>query len=268
MDSKIAFLKRIVNFFKNYLLRYPSFVLAYAMAYPQKTYPNSARFYSEHELFDQIAKGKSIIRIGDGEIGLLHGRDIHYQPHEKELELGLRKIIKEYTLESPYILSIPVFVNYTNQELSKTDGKLSCWLPLKVEFRKMFNKDAAYADAHFFYYRNLMLRFFNEFLQDKHVVFVTNEDANAEIRKTTIPFASATYVDTPKENSFDKLHNIIATVDNVLSNLADKKVVLAISTGPTSKILAKHYAELGYQSFDIGFGLRYIYDEKDYSNVI
>ncbi|MES2622911.1 MAG: GT-D fold domain-containing glycosyltransferase [Patescibacteria group bacterium] len=264
----MAFIKKVIKFFKHHFLKDPFFVLLYALGYFQKNYKNKARFYTEQEFFAAITEGKSIIRIGDGEIGLLHGRDIHYQVHSPELEQGLKDIIKNYSPTSPYILSIPVFVNFTNQELSTTNGKISCWLPLKVEFRRMFNKTASYADAHYFYYRELMLKFFAQFLQNKHVVFISNEETNTQIKSTSIPFASAHYVHTPKENSFAKLHDIIVSVDETLKTYADKNVVLAISTGPTSKILAKHYADLGYQSFDIGFGLRYLYDQKDYSDVI
>lgn len=240
--------------------------------YIQNEFRNKAIFYTEKEFFNQIQLGKSIIRIGDGEISLLHGRAIHYQRHTKGLQKGIEKTIREYTADSPYILSIPIFVNYTNKELSATNGKLACWLPLKVEFRRMFNKEAIYADAHFFYYRDFMLRFFKEFLEHKHVIFVSNKETNAKIQETKTHFSSVQYIDTPSENSFESMHDIIQDIDKALdihtSTYGKMPVVFAVSTGPTSKILVQKYAYLGYQSFDIGFGLRYLYDGKDYSDRI
>lgn len=265
-------IKKIIKFFKNYFLKDPVFVLYYIWAYKQKEFSNKALFYTEQEFFAKIHEGKSIIRIGDGEIGLLHGRDIHYQKHTKELQVGLKEIIETYSPTSPYVLSIPIFVNYSNSELAKTNGKLTCWLPLKVEFRRMFDKKAQYADAHFFYYRDFMLRFFKEFLENKHVIFISNSETNTKIRATKTVFTSTQYVDTPSDNSFQSIHDIIRDIDKALDTHSqihsNEPVTLAISTGPTSKLLVKKYADLGYQGFDIGFGLRYLYDEKDYSHVI
>ncbi len=262
----LSFIKKAILFFPKYLLKDPYFVLLYILAYPRRYYTNTARFFSETEFLDEVRKGKSIIRIGDGEISLLHGRSIHYQRYIKALASGLRTAITDHSPTCPYVLSIPIFVNYTNKELNKTRGKLSCWLPLKVEFRRIFNKQAGYADAHFFYYRDKMISFFKEFIEQKPVIFISNPETNASI-KNRIHYP-AHFIDTPSENSFESISDIYTQIDSIINQNPRDKYILVVSTGPTSKIIAHDYALRGYQSFDVGFGLKYIYDDKDYSYLI
>lgn len=260
------FTKKAILFIPKYLFRDPYFILLYILAYPRKIYANTALFYTEEAFLNEIEKGKSIIRIGDGEISLLHGRAIHYQKNEKALAVGLKTLIREYSASSPYIVSIPVFVNYSNAELGKTNGKLSCWLPLKVEFRRIFNKTMRYTDAHFFYYRDKMINFFKKFIENQPVIFISNQDTNEKIKAgITYP---AHFIDTPSENSFSEIERICHTIDAIIENNPNTRFKLVVSTGPASKIIAYKYSLRGYQSFDIGFGLRYIYDTKDYSYLI
>lgn len=262
----LRFIKKAILFFPRYLFKDPYFVLLYILAYPRTYYKNNTVFFSEESFLKEVETGKSIIRIGDGEISLLHGRSIHYQVQKNALTSGLKTLIKNYTPDSPYILSIPMFVNFTNKELSKTNGKLSCWLPLKVEFRRIFNKEASYADAHFFYYRDKMISFFEQYVANKPIIFISNPDTNASIKKAiTYP---ADFIDTPSENSFDALDDIYKKIDETLSKNPSTKYLLVVSTGPASKLIAYNYSLKGYQCFDIGFGLKYLYDTKDYSYLI
>ncbi len=263
-------MKKIIKFIIRYIFTDPIFLIKYIFAFPQKNYKPNAQFYSKEEFLNKIKAGKSIIRIGDGEIALLHKRDIHYQMYHKDLKIGLKDIIKKYDYKSSYILSIPLFVNYSNLELKSTNGKLSCWLPLKIEFFNIFNRITKYADAHYFYYRDFMLDFFKEILNNKDIIFITNKETTNSIKNTLLDnnFNSTHYVETPGLNSFDSIEDIKNRIDKILEKNKDIKYKLIISTGPTSKLLAYHYSVNGYQSFDIGFGIRYLYDDKDYSHVI
>lgn len=264
-------IKKSIKFIKNYVFKNPVFVCKYILAYFQKDYKTGAIFYSEQAFFDEIQKGKSIIRIGDGEIGLIHGRDIHYQKYARDLSQNLKDIIKQYDEKSTYVLSIPIFVNHKNEELNRTSEKLSCWLPLKIEFNAMFNKKVPYADAHFFYYKDKMLDFFERFLTDCHVLFVTNEKTINSIKKsidTKLELKSFDFVTTPSEDSFFHVDDIKNAIDEKLIGHGKKHVKIVISTGPTSKYLAYIYSKSGYICYDFGFGIRYIYDDKDHAHMI
>lgn len=263
-------MKKIIKFIARYIFKDPIFVTKYIFAFMRKEYRPFAQFYSKEDFLNEINKGKSIIRIGDGEIGLIHHRNIHYQKYNKTLEKSLKNIIKYYDDKSSYILSIPLFVNYSNTELKSTNGKLSCWLPLKIEFFNIFNTSMKYADAHYFYYRDFMLNFFNEILKDKNIIFITNKETIDNIKDTKIDnqFNSVNYIETPSENSFNYIDQIKKEIDSVINQNKNINYKLIISTGPTSKVIAYEYSNKGYQSFDIGFGIRYLYDINNYSHVI
>ncbi len=268
----IIFTKKTIKFFQNYLLNDPVFVLKYGLAYFKKNYTPIAIFYSKEELSKELQAGKSIIRIGDGEIGLLHGRDIGYQKYHPLLKEYLLKSIENYSKDSNYILSIPIFVNFPNKRLEEVKDRKRCWLPLKIEFFRRFNKDLKYLDAHFFYYRDLMLNFFKENLKDKDIVVIAKKEYIENLKKTDLSIynlKSVNLIEGPTENSFDKFEEIQTQINEVLKSIEDKKNVrLLISTGPTSKALVYKYAQENIVSYDIGFGLCYLWDEKDYTFVI
>ncbi len=266
LSNLFGFIKKICRFVKNYFLYDPVFFFRYIIAYGSPTYKTGANFFSDKDLFDVIATGKSIIRMGDGEIGLLHGRDIHYQCYNVDLKKGLVDSIKNYTPESSYILSIPVFVNYSNQDLKKTRGKLSCWLPLKIEFNRIFNKKAQYLDAHFFYFKDKMLTFFERFIKNKNVIFVTNKETINNIKQIDGYFASVNFVETLEKNAFSERGRVSNQIRDLL-NKNDNSIVI-FSCGPAGKDIAYEYAVKGFICYDLGFGLRYLYDQKDYSHVI
>lgn len=266
MKKPILFLRQGLRFFKNYVLKDPLFVLRYGFAYMNREYGTGAVFYNDQDFFSDIKQGKSIIRIGDGEIGMIHGRDIHYQKNTQVLRDSLKDMVKEYGSDSPYILSIPIFVNYTNQELKKVKGRLNCWLPLKVEFNRIFNKQAYYLDAHMFYYRDKMLRFFDLFLKDKSIIFVTNAETIKGIKESTVHFSHSHFIETPAEQAFDHIADIQKNIDMVTKEYPTAALVL--SCGPASKYLAYMYSKKGTVCYDLGFGLRYLYDKADYSHVI
>jgi hypothetical protein len=255
------------RFIKRYIFKYPLYVCKYSLARFVSKYKTDIQFYSDKDFFDAVSSGKSIIRLGDGEIGLLHGRDIHYQKHSKALEQDIRTIIHSYTVDSPYILCIPLFVNYSNKELRMLGpGKLSCWLPLKVEANSICNKKIAYADPHFSYDRQKMLTFFKASLYGKKIVFVTNKENINEIEKIKNIFDDALCIETKSENAFETKAEIIAAIENSLKNKTG--YILVVACGPLSKSLVYHFSNKNIQSYDIGFGLRYLWDTADYSHRI
>lgn len=260
------FIIKAIKFTKNYVYRDPLFVLFYGFAYFQKDYKNSVDFYSETEFYEQFKVGKSVIRLGDGEISLMHGRGIHYQKYEKELKKDLVALFVNYSKSSPYTLALPTFVSVPNYELRKTEGKLVCWLPLKVEFRRRASKNLKYADAHFFYYKDKMISFFENFLTDKEVIFVTNRNDILNIKSSNKSGKKYFFVETPSSDAYSEKVRIKKDIDKLL--VGSKNAVIVCSCGPLSKSLAYEYSTSGNTAYDIGFGLRYLWDEKDYSHVI
>lgn len=265
MDQS-SFIKKTAKFFRNYVFRDPLFVLIYGAAYFQRDYKNEVNFYSEDEFKEQIKNGKSIIRLGDGEMSLIHGRSIHYQKYEKNLTEDLIKLLVGYSDSSPYILALPTFVSTPNYQLRESEGKLVCWLPLKVEFRRRADKSSKYSDAHFFYYKDKMIDFFDNFLTEKKVIFVTNSADILNIKNSNKTGKQYFFVETTSSNAYSEKKRIKNDIDKILGD--NEQAIIVCSCGPLSKPLIYEYSINGNIAYDVGFGLRYMWDENDYSHVI
>ena len=221
-----------------------------------------ASFLSNDELLVKVREGKSIIRLGDGDMGIMHGKNIFHQEYNKELETGLRKIISNYSDLSNYILLIPKFVNVKNSIL-RAGNILICWLPFKTEFIKSFNKDVDYGDAHIFYYLEPTLKLFNMFLNKEKVLFVTNKTIIDKLNARGMNHNSTFFVETPVERTFDVLNDVYKKIDIILK--ADDNIKIFLACGCSSRIIAYHYSKLGYQCIDVGTGIRSYLENKDFS---
>jgi Glycosyltransferase GT-D fold len=248
----MSFIKRSYNFVKRYLFKNPLYIFLYALNFWRPGFVFKANLLSEAELIKEIEKGKSLIRMGDGEISLMLGLKNHYQNFSPELKRAMFDIVLGYKDNSPYILSIPRFINCTNDELHGM-GKFQVWMPLKVMFLLYFNKSTSYLDAHSFYYDGYFERTVGPAIVAKKVILITKEET---IRKQelnpNIPWTDFQSVVVPSEESLSAYDVIKADIEKALIGLDKKSVVLLFAMGPVGKILALEYAKLGVQSIDIG----------------
>jgi hypothetical protein len=254
-----------------YLLHDPLFLLQYGVRFFQKKFKIETSFFSDEKLIKELSSGKSFIRIGDGEIGLLHGKGIWYQKYDKDLERYLRKIITSYSHQSAYILGVPQFVGFTNEELHKTKGGLRCWLPSKIEFSRIFPRDSFYADAHFFYRKGNFENFLESYVSTKKILVITTtkniKEYGAELKKHLPILTFFESAEPHPFTSFEKNYNeVIAYIKE--NNLLAKDVVLLISAGPSSKPLCYVFSEKGLQSLDVGHSLEHLYNENNYESHI
>lgn len=255
----LHFLARGLAFVKKYNSR-PVYALTYGACYFAPSFRVHARFYSHKKLAEEIRKGRSFLRFGDGEMHLMNGGSIHYQKYEKRLELAMRSIVRQYEETSPYIIGLPVFINQSNMELKKED-KFYVWMPAKVMYKLIFPKKVQYGDAHFFYYDRFFQDYLEEYLLDKHLIVVSN-NRSISLFKTNdaIPFRNVSFVSVPESDSYSGYERVCEDIDSALERAAKGTVpVLLVSAGPTSKQLVYDYAKKGYQSLDIGRGLEVLY---------
>ena len=264
------FTKKAVTFILRYIIKDPLFIVYYGLAYFRKEYINEALFIRDEKIAKDISKGKSFIRIGDGEVGLLHGRDIGYQKADAELVEYLNKSIKEYDSRAPYILAIPIFVNHSNTDLVNRNV-LRCWLPLKIEWRRIFNKKEKYADAHFFYYKNNFEKYLESYLKTKKLIINTTKE-NIKKQQVSIEsiFNVEGWVEAQSPEPFDLFSQTKHQIDELIKNYGgDKKdIVLILSSGPMSKALAYEYSRKGVQALDIGKGFEHVYNNENFEHHI
>jgi len=212
----------------------------------------NVKLYSKDEIQKEIINGRSLIRLGDGEINLLLSLSNHYQKFSPVVQKMLLKIISKYKNNSPYILAIPRFVNVTNTEL-KFIKKFNVWLPLKVVFYLKFRKDVNYFDAHNFYYDDYFESVVGPCLVDKNVVLITKKETiDFQSKNVNIPWKNLTFIEVPDSQALDSFKDIKLKIDSHIKLLSSDKTVLLFALGPVGKYLTYDFACSGVQSLDIG----------------
>lgn len=252
-------MKKTYEAIKKYLFKDTRYFFLYLFRYVQDTYQHSCKFYSEKEFLALLLARKSIIRLGDGEIGLLHYLPIHYQKHSNEIRNDFLKIVRSYSDDSPYLVMIPLFVNYTNTAL-RAIGKITCWMPLKLSYEMFFNKNATYFDQHIFYrdgkYEELVL----PYLKNKRIVIVTNDNNKKFLQSTELNQYIYDYIHSPAENAYESKEeikrDIVKTIEE--SSYPKEDFVIIMAAG-LSKTIIYDLSFKGYQLLDIGKGLESYY---------
>ena len=261
---------------KRYLFYDTKYLFLFLYRYFQNNYRNKCQFYNDKEIIDLINIGKSIIRVGDGEIGLVHFCRVSYQVYSDAIRNDFLKIIKNYNNNSPYILGITEFVNYTNKELThfiNSEGKeinrFPVWRQLKITYELIFNKNAKYFDALAFYkpdrFENLIL----PYIQNKKVIIVTNKENKEKIMTSPLSSDTYLYITCEPENTYESRLKIQKDITNIIdkSGLPKNNFIVLMSAG-LSKTIIYDMAGQGYQVLDIGIGLESYYTGINLENRI
>lgn len=251
MNKKIS---KIFAFLKRYA-KHPLYVTLYGCTFFLKGFGLKIQFYNNEELLGLLKRGKSIIRLGDGDIvSIPLDLENCYHRSSKELKDMYTTIIKNYHKDSPYILSVPKFLNMTNTELKNLgERKLEWCLPMKVMFVLNFNKDYAYADAHNFYYDNFFEKLIDPLFREKRVIFISNRKTiEKQKRNKNLPWRDVVYVESPEVNAMDAYIDIKHNLNKALIGTDKKDVVIYNAMGPVGKYIVYEYANRGYQGIDIG----------------
>ncbi len=248
----MRFFLRVGKFIKNYLFSNPLYVMVYGMNFWRRNFISGTTFLSQNELVENIKNGKSILRLGDGEINLLLGLRNHYQTFEPLLQKKLFEIIHAYNETSPYILSIPRFVNVSNHEL-QNNKKRFVWMPLKVMFKLYFNPIPKYLDAHAFYYDNYFDTVISPTLKRKHVLLVTKQKTiDKQLKNPHLQWSRFSHIAVPEEEIFKQKDNIISQIDAFLEGKPTEDVVILLALGPVGKWIGYEYSLKAVQCIDIG----------------
>lgn len=259
---------RGLRFFRRYVFTNPRYTFSYLMAFWCRGFQFDVRLYSEQELITELRNGKSLIRLGDGEINLMLGLRNHYQNFSPVLQKVLLDIVKDYDNNSPYILSVPRFVNCSNVEL-KEMGKLQVWLPLKVMFGMYFKDRLPYLDAHSFYYDEYFERAVGSVVLNKHVVLITKQETiDKQQANPNIPWSKVSYVPAPSDEALSSYESIKEKIEAAISSIESRDIVLLFALGPVGKQLVLEFANREVQSIDIGKVAEVMYTGESIAYII
>ena len=248
-------LQRIFQFLKRYLLKHPLYVVTYGVTYFLKDFSFNEHLFTKEEIQKYIKEGKSIIRFGDGEINLMLNLKNHYEDFAPRLKEMMEEITCSYSKNSPYILSLPKFINYSNVDL-KEIGKFNVWLPLKVMFLLKFYKHVGYMDAHNFYYDNYFESVVAPVIKGKKIFYVTRKETIEKQKNNgTIPWSGVIGIETPETNGLGSYEEIKKRIDAAVVYFAKEDVVLLFGMGPVGKYMIFEYAKEGVQGIDVGVAM-------------
>ncbi len=211
------------------------------------------------ETVEEINKGKSLIRLGDGEFGIYRGKDIHYQKWSPELKEWFEKIKKDFEEQGencPYILAVPKkFMTVKGAELLKKRVYVSSWSQSRYDFKKNFKHNLPYGDSFLFEKDNKEIygRIWNSPSCPENIIFVHNNEQYADFFKSTYK-KNTVFVQCPSKDSFSSLSKLEDEIINIIENNAWSKnqVLLTVSAGPAGKVLIYKLSKEGYQCVDAG----------------
>lgn len=258
--------QRFYRYIKLHFFRNPRYFFWYLINFFNPQYIPRISFLDTDTVAKLVAAGKSVVRLGDGEIYLLNHGDIPFERSTPRLRELMLASIREYHAESPYVVALNrVPLQMTNKEL-KNKKVLSSWLPSKVYFNLYFNRNESYADAAMFYFKDTIPKYFESYLVTKRVIFVSNARVCEAFRKNEkIPFTVLSTVITPETSSFTEYDRIKNEVIEAVQSVGKEHVVVLAAFGPASKVLAYELSQIGIQVLDVGQGITAAYTDSDHS---
>ncbi len=259
---------RLFNFLRKFIIKDTLYCLNYLFFLKQGEYRERCDFLT-HQEFMEKTDGKSTIRFGDGEIGLIHYSYVHYQKFDAELRRKLIEIIENYDESSPYIIGIPFYINYENKrspEFGKE--KIFLWMPMKITYRLLFNKKMKYFDQHVFYRYGKAKEFFLEKTKGKKVIIATMKENIHNIERNEIVSGlDVSYVECSPVDSFGEYENIKEKIKEIVNGNSDQFVTF-LACGPASKVLAYELSNEGLLCHDIGLGIEMMLTDQNYEHRI
>ncbi len=224
-------------------------------------------FLSPEETFNYIIDNdSSIVRLGDGEFGLMRGASVYFndwrQKFNKSLQKGLLSILSSKSANM--IICLPGdHLTKTREELEKIGkgDEFKYWINSKVLLHKYVQKGRVYGSSFAFYpavntgidYKKL-----KDYFLKKNVVIITSSLE----RFKDISLGKTTHlIEAPKSDGWDKIAEIRTAFRELVkeNDYTPKEVLVMVSMGPAAKVFVYELAEEGYTAWDAGqfFDLAY-----------
>lgn len=209
------------------------------------------------ETLDELEKGKSIARFGDGEMDIITGKSIGFQKYDAELSKELNNIL----MKTPdnCLIAVPDAIN-TFHNLTKKS--VSWWTTYMIYNRKYWLR---FLDQHYIYANTNVSRCYiryenkrksSEWFERMMKLWENRDIVIIEGSKTRLgcgnDFLNQTKsirrILSSQEDAFEKKEQIETFVKENISR--DNLILLAL--GPTATIIAYDLSQCGYQALDIG----------------
>lgn len=209
---------------------------------------------AERTIENLITQEKSIIRFGDGEFRiLLNKRGIEYQQFNPSLQEELRKIIKEYSDNSPYILAMPssMFTKSILWYLKNKKIYIDCFGFYRFYFRYFMNKKCTYGDAFCFSLNNEKI-YSKLWSSDDIIIFVHRDKRFAEKFQKQYNIETK-FIKIPSKEAYSEVESTIDRIKEEIIKLPqNKKCKVLISAGPAAKSIVYSLSKNNIIAYDTG----------------
>lgn len=208
-----------------------------------------------------ISNDSSIVRLGDGEFGLMRGASVYfndwYQQYDKKLAKKLREVASSH--DPSVLLCIP------GDHLTKTKEEDSheyrYWINSKMLLHALVHRDKVYGNSFAFYPKvntGINYKKLKAYLAKKDVVIITSGLERFEM----IRLGRSTHlIEAPKSNGWQKVGEIRTELDQLVKkeNLKKYETLVMVSMGPAAKVFVYELAKEGFTAWDAGqfFDLAY-----------
>jgi len=241
---------------KNFLKRFVKYLWG---LWVLKLHPIKAQILTIDKTIDFISvQGNSMVRFGDGEFSLMEGKDIEgYQKANERLAGELAKVIKNVN-NSRLLICLPEPINGVSKYVYTSRWHWVAHLAQNWKrYHKVCNAQITYGNAFvsrpYMIYKNkeqsaIWFERIISIWEDRDVVLVEGKFSRSGVGNDLFSnVRSLKRILCPPKNSFEHYDEILEAVLKL-----NKKSLILLSVGPTSKPLAKVLADNGYWTLDIG----------------
>lgn len=206
----------------------------------------------EETLIHLINNRCSISRLGDGELGLIFGKGIGFQPHDQELADRMAQILRAKDSDRMLVgLSEWIFYSDFGQYPEYRVRNLRKILDLLLPGKTYYSADISrfYKSTPDGHEARNQIRLLKQIWDNRNVTLIEGEKSRMGVGNDLFDNAKRICrILCPAVNAFSSYHDIYRTA---LERIPKDDLVL-IALGPTATVLAYDLFHAGYQAVDIG----------------
>lgn len=218
---------------------------------------NEIKVLSIDETLDELLhSGKSLVRFGDGEIIMIRGKSLYFQPHTQELSRRLAEILRYE--EDGFMVAIPdIFAGLYQYRPSGQHFWKDHLLFFRSVYQEYCSPEKCYGNAYvsrcYYNYADKtkcagwFLKF-RQLWEGKKIVVVEGAGTHNGVGNDLLSNAAeVSRIICPAQNAGEKLPDIF----EACLRLPDESLYL-LSLGPAAKLLAEDLFHAGRRVLDIG----------------
>lgn len=206
----------------------------------------------------QIKKGKSVIRLGDGEMAVMLGHSIWFQKQSDQLRQDLEKVIEKAGNKNLLVCAPRTIISLEGYRSKARRFWYRELFGTRYEWKKRLSEKVSYGETSVTRARtDLNARIQDEvfadwkkLFSDRDIVLIEGMTTRTGVKNDLFEEAkSVRRIIGPPKNAYDKVPRIIECFK---AQKVKKTALILVSLGPAAKKIAMELNDEGYQVIDMG----------------